>query len=58
MDISIVKVIQEAVKAKMKEGEIIAEYLSECCDAPVRFSENSGVYVCPGIYCDKCHKLL
>ncbi|MCK9544216.1 MAG: hypothetical protein M0R03_19530 [Novosphingobium sp.] len=31
---------------------------SPCCNAPIKYTENSGVYICPGIFCDKCKKLL
>lgn len=31
---------------------------SECCDAEIKYTENSGVYICPGHFCTKCNKLL
>jgi len=31
---------------------------SDCCQADIKYTDNSGVYVCPGHYCSKCNKLL
>ncbi len=31
---------------------------SDCCNAEIKYTENSGVYICPGIFCSKCKKLL
>jgi len=41
-----------------KEGQKIPYIQSDCCNADVLYTENSGVYICPGIYCSKCKELL
>lgn len=31
---------------------------SDCCNAKIEYTENSGVYICPGHFCTECKKLL
>jgi len=50
--------INKAEELGLKEGDIIIGEKSECCNADIKYTENSGVYICPGIYCSKCDKLL
>ena len=50
--------IKRALKLGLKEGDIVTDEHSSCCNAVIKFTENSGVYVAPGIYCHKCNKLL
>ena len=47
-----------AMALKLKEGDIIPHEKSPCCNDSIRFTESSGVYVQPGVYCKKCHKLI
>ncbi len=50
--------IKRALKFELKEGEIVTDEHSPCCNAVIKFTKNSGVYVAPGIYCHKCNELL
>ena len=52
------EMINYALKHKLNEGEKILDKKSECCKSNILFTKNSGVYICPGIYCSKCKKLL
>ena len=46
-----------SIKEK-KLNEAIKGFLSPCCNAKVKYTSTSGVYVCPGLYCSNCKKLL
>ena len=37
--------IKRALKLGLKEGEILIDEHSSCCNAVIKFTENSGVYV-------------
>lgn len=51
--------IDKAIVMNLKEDDIIDKnFHSECCKAEILFTETSGVYIAPGIYCGKCKKLL
>lgn len=52
------RLIDKAKQLGLKEGEIIIDEKSLCCNANIKYTANSGVYICPGIYCCKCKKLL
>ena len=52
------RILDKAMIKNMIEGEVIEIEKSPCCSADIKFTENSGVYVQPGIYCSKCKKLL
>lgn len=50
--------IEKAIEFDLKEGDSLIGYLSDCHNAPICFTETSGVYLHAGIYCFACHKLL
>lgn len=50
--------IKRALKFGLKEGDIVTDEHSPCCNVVIKFTENSGVYIQPGIYCSKCNELL
>jgi len=52
------KILEFCLKNKYVEEQNVLDKKSECCNAQIRFTENSGVYICPNIYCSKCKKLL
>lgn len=52
------RLLEKAFLLKLKEGEIVPNEKSPCCDNEIKFTANSGVYIMPGIYCGKCNELL
>lgn len=52
------RILDKALLKKMYEGESVENEKSPCCNESIKFTENSGIYVMPGIYCSKCKKLL
>ena len=50
--------LTECINNNFVEDTIVKGIKSNCCNAIVRYTSNSGVYICPNLYCDKCKKLL
>ena len=52
------RIFDKAHQDGLKEAEIVPDEKSDCCNADIKYTENSGVYIKPGIYCSKCNNLL
>lgn len=50
--------IRLCIKSGAKEGEKVSYEMTDCCKGDILFTQNSGVYVTPGLFCSKCHRLL
>jgi len=52
------RLLDKALALELEDGKSLMDEKSPCCNATIIFTENSGVYVCPNVYCDLCKKFL